>query len=161
MRDPSIANPSCQDAANNNIFSGPDDLWGNGDATNRETGCVSGATYDGSQVRVGHNFLGPWMTSIDVIAHELGHGIDDHTPGGISAGGTKEFVADAFGAATEWFANEPSPFDVPDFTVGEQTGLTVQTRFPVTTGSTWSPKARTRPTASRRARSVPAPLSPS
>jgi hypothetical protein len=40
MRDPGIANLSCQDAASNTTFSGPDDAWGNGNATVRETGCV-------------------------------------------------------------------------------------------------------------------------
>jgi hypothetical protein len=53
----------------------------------------------------------------------MGHGVDDHTPGGISGNGTQEFIADTFGASTEWFANEPAPFDVPDFTVGEQINL--------------------------------------
>jgi Zn-dependent metalloprotease len=161
MRDPTISNLSCQDAANNTIFSGPDDAWGNGNATVRETGCVDAlfgaqtearmlsqwlgrnamdgaggawpirvglnqlnAFYDGTQVQIGHNSVNQWIGSIDVIAHEMGHGIDDHTPGGISANGTAEFIADAFGAATEWFANEPAPFDVPDFTVGEQINLT-------------------------------------
>jgi hypothetical protein len=57
------------------------------------------------------------------VAHELGHGIDDHTPGGISGAGTQEFVADVFGATTEWFANEPSPYDTPDFLVGETINL--------------------------------------
>jgi Zn-dependent metalloprotease len=160
MRDPTITNLSCQDAANNTIFSGADDLWGNGNATVRETGCVDAlfgaqtearmltqwlgrnamdgaggawpirvglaqvnAFYDGTQVQVGHNNANQWIGSIDVIAHEMGHGIDDHTPGGISGSGTQEFVADTFGASTEWFANEPSPFDVPDFTVGEQINL--------------------------------------
>jgi Zn-dependent metalloprotease len=160
MRDPTITNLSCQDAANNTIFSGADDLWGNGNATVRETGCVDAlfgaqtearmltqwlgrnamdgaggawpirvglaqvnAFYDGTQVQVGHNNANQWIGAIDVIAHEMGHGIDDHTPGGISGSGTQEFVADTFGAATEWFANEPAPFDVPDFTVGEQINL--------------------------------------
>jgi Zn-dependent metalloprotease len=160
MRDPTITNLSCQDAANNTTFSGADDVWGNGDATVRETGCVDAlfgaqtearmltqwlgrnamdgaggawpirvglaqvnAFYDGTQVQVGHNNANQWIGAIDVIAHEMGHGIDDHTPGGISGSGTQEFVADTFGAATEWFANEPSPFDVPDFTVGEQINL--------------------------------------
>ena len=36
-------------------------------------------------------------------------------------GDTQEFVADTFGAATEWFANNPT--DTPDFTVGEQVNL--------------------------------------
>jgi len=161
MRDPTITNLSCQDAANNTTFSGPDDLWGNGNATVRETGCVDAlfgaqtearmltqwlgrnamdgaggawpirvgladvnAFYDGTQVQVGHNNANQWIGALDVIAHEMGHGIDDHTgTGGISQCGTQEFIADTFGASTEWFANEPSPFDVPDFTVGEQINL--------------------------------------
>ncbi|HEX3478897.1 MAG TPA: M4 family metallopeptidase [Kofleriaceae bacterium] len=160
MRDPTITNLSCQDAANNTTFTGADDLWGNGDATVRETGCVDAlfgaqtearmlsqwlgrnamdgaggawpirvgladvnAFYDGTQVQVGHNNNNQWIGAIDVIAHENGHGIDDHTPGGISGNGTQEFVADTWGASTEWFANEPAPFDVPDFTVGEQINL--------------------------------------
>ena len=160
MRDPGIVNLSCQDAANNTTFSGPDDLWGNGNATVRETGCVDAlfgaqtearmlsqwlgrnamdgaggawpirvglndlnAFYDGTQVQIGHNTNNQWIASLDVIAHEMGHGVDDHTPGGISRNGTQEFIADTFGASTEWFANEPAPFDVPDFTVGEQINL--------------------------------------
>jgi zinc metalloprotease ZmpA len=160
MRDPAITNLSCQDAANNTTFSGADDLWGNGNATNRETGCVDAlfaaqvearmltqlvgrnafdgvgggfpirvglnqvnAFYDGTQVQIGHNNANQFISSIDVVAHELGHGIDDHTPGGISGNGTQEFVADVFGASTEAFANEPAPFDVPDFLVGEQINL--------------------------------------
>jgi zinc metalloprotease ZmpA len=157
MRDPEITNLSCQNALNNTIFSGPDDLWGDGNATNRETGCVDAlfgaqtqvrmlsewlgrnamngaggawpiriglnapdAFYDGTQVQIGHNTVGQWISAIDVIAHEMGHGVDDHTPGGVSRGGTQEFIADAFGTATEWFANQSAPFDVPDFTIGEQ-----------------------------------------
>src|SRR5262245_56272406 len=53
----------------------------------------------------------------------MGHGIDDHTPGGISGGNTAEFVADTFGAMTEWAANEPAPYDTPDFQVGESVNL--------------------------------------
>jgi Zn-dependent metalloprotease len=160
MRDPVTANLSCQDAANNTTFSGPDDVWGNGNATNRETGCVDAlftaqtevrmlsqwlgrnamdgaggawpirvglndenAFYDGTQVQVGHNTAGQWIGSLDVVGHEMGHGVDDHTPGGISRGNTQEFVADTFGASTEWFANEPSAYDPPDFTVGEEVNL--------------------------------------
>ncbi|QYN25739.1 M4 family metallopeptidase [Amycolatopsis sp. DSM 110486] len=160
MKDPAITNTSCQDAASNTTFSGPDDTWGTGTATSRETGCVDAlfaaqtenkmlsqwlgrngfdgngggwpirvglndeqAYYDGTQVQVGHNTQNQWIGSIDVVAHEHGHGIDDHTPGGISGAGTQEFVADVFGASTEWFANEPAPYDKPDFLVGEQVNL--------------------------------------
>lgn len=162
LRDPSITNLSCQNASGNTVFSGPDDTWGNGTASDRETGCVDAffgsqtevamlsawlgrngpdgaggawpirvglndlnAFYDGSQIQIGHNQAGGWIGAIDVIAHEQGHGIDDHTPGGISRSGTQEFVADTFGAATEWFANEATR-DTPDFTVGEQINLVGQ-----------------------------------
>ncbi|MEV6879304.1 M4 family metallopeptidase [Amycolatopsis sp. NPDC051128] len=160
LKDPTLTNVSCQDAANNTTFSGPDDAWGTGNATSRETGCVDAlfaaqtekkmltqwlgrngfdgsgggwpirvglndqnAYYDGSQVQIGKNTNGQWISSLDVVAHELGHGIDDHTPGGISGSGTQEFVADVFGASTEWFANESSPYDTPDFLVGETINL--------------------------------------
>ncbi|WP_328607056.1 M4 family metallopeptidase [Amycolatopsis sp. NBC_00345] len=81
------------------------------------------AYYDGSQVQIGHNTAGQWIGSIDVIAHEHGHGIDDHTPGSLSGNGTQEFVADVFGASTEWYANEAAPYAVPDFLVGNQVNL--------------------------------------
>jgi Zn-dependent metalloprotease len=160
MKDPNTTNLSCQDSANNQTFTGPDDNWGNGVATSRETGCVDAlyaaqtekhmlldwlgrngmdgnggawplrvglndinAGYDGTQVQIGHNTAGAWIGSVDVVAHELGHGVDDHTPGSISGGGTQEFVADTFGAATEWYDNQPAQYDPPDFTVGEEVNL--------------------------------------
>ncbi|GIG59735.1 zinc metalloprotease [Longispora fulva] len=160
MQDPTMTTLQCQDAANNTTFSGPDDLWGNGNATSRETGCVDGffaaqqeramltqwlgrngfdgaggawpirvgladlnAFYDGTQVQIGHNQGNQWISSVDVVAHELGHGIDDHTPGGISGSGTQEFIADTFGASTEWFSNQPAAFDPPDYLVGEEINL--------------------------------------
>ncbi|UWZ34073.1 M4 family metallopeptidase [Dactylosporangium roseum] len=79
------------------------------------------AYYDGTQVQIGKNTAGQWISALDVVAHELGHGIDDNTPGGISRSGTQEFVADTFGAATEWFANNPN--DPPDYQVGEEINL--------------------------------------
>ena len=162
MTTPSATTLKCQNASGNATYSGTDDLWGNGDATNRETGCVDAlyaaqqekamlsawlgrngmdgsggwvpirvglndvnAYYDGTQVQVGHTQTGgKWIGSIDVVAHEFGHGIDDHTPGGISGNGTQEFVADTFGAATEWYDNQAAPYDTPDFTVGEEVNLT-------------------------------------
>jgi Zn-dependent metalloprotease len=152
----------CQNSSGNATFTGTDDVWGNGSATDRETGCVDAfysaekerqmlstwlgrngmngsggwvpirvglndvnAYYDGTQVQIGHTQTGgKWIGSIDVVAHEFGHGVDDKTPGGISGGGTQEFVADTFGAATEWYANNPA--DAPDFTVGEEVNLVGQ-----------------------------------
>jgi zinc metalloprotease ZmpA len=79
------------------------------------------AFYDGRQVQVGFNTRREFIGSADVIGHELGHAVDDNTPGGISGGNTSEFVADTFGAATEAFINSPN--DQPDFTVGEEIDL--------------------------------------
>jgi len=79
------------------------------------------AYYDATQVQIGKNTAGQWISSADVVGHELGHGIDDTTPGGISKGNTQEFVADTFGAATEWFINNPN--DPPDYQVGEEINL--------------------------------------
>ena len=160
MTDPNHPTIKCQNATGNATFTGPDDVWGNGSKTDRETGCVDAmfvenvennmlsawdgrnsldgsgggwpiriglndenAYYDGTQVQIGHNTQGQWIPVLDVLGHEQGHGVDDHTPGGISGNGTQEFVADTFGAATEWYANEPSAYDPPDFTVGEEVNL--------------------------------------
>jgi zinc metalloprotease ZmpA len=149
---------TCQNAAGNTTFTGPDDAWGDGNPATRETGCVDAfyatemerqmlqawdgrngmngsggwvptrvgladlnAYYDGTQVQIGHNTANQWIGSIDVVAHEYGHGVDDKTPGGISGKGTQEFVADTFGAATEWYADNPA--DTPDYTVGEEVDL--------------------------------------
>ena len=152
----------CQNASGNVTFTGTDDVWGNGVATDRETGCVDAfysaekmrqmmstwlgrngmdgaggwvpirvglndvnAYYDGTQVQIGHRqSTNEWIGSMDVVAHEFGHGVDDRTPGGISGGGTQEFVGDTFGAATEWFSNNPA--DAPDYLVGEEINLVGQ-----------------------------------
>jgi len=158
LSSPTTNNLPCQNASGNTTFTGPDDVWGNGNGTNRETGCVDAlygaekeatmlstwlgrngmngsgsawpirvglndenAFYDGTQVQVGHNTAGQWIGSTDVIAHEMGHGVDDTTPGRISRRGTQEFVADVFGASTENFAANPA--DPSDFLVGEEVNL--------------------------------------
>lgn len=163
MTDPTATTLKCQDAATNVTFSGTDDAWGNGNATNRETGCVDAfygaqqmkgmmsswlgrngmngsggwvpirvglndinAYYDGTQVQVGHNQSNQWIGSLDVIAHEFGHGVDDKTPGGISQAGTQEFVGDVFGVLTEYYDNQSASYDGPDWTVGEEINLVGQ-----------------------------------
>ena len=163
MKDPATASRVCQDAATNATFSGTDDLWGNGNATSKETGCVDAffatqmqkamltswlgrsgmdgsggwvpmrvglndinAYYDGTQVQIGKNQAGQWIGSLDVVAHEYGHGIDDKTPGGISKSGTQEFIGDVFGALTEAWSNQPSAYDGPDYLVGEEINLVGQ-----------------------------------
>ncbi|WP_372730124.1 M4 family metallopeptidase, partial [Nocardioides sp.] len=163
MKDPASPSRVCQDSATNTTFSGTDDLWGNGNATSKETGCVDAffgtqmlkamlttwlgrsgmdgvggwvpmrvglndvnAYYDGTQVQIGKNQAGQWIGSLDVVAHEYGHGIDDKTPGGISQAGTQEFIGDVFGALTEAWSNQASAYDPPDYLVGEEINLTGQ-----------------------------------
>ena len=68
-----------------------------------------------STVHIGHHTDGVWEADLETVAHENGHGVDENTPGGTSGGGTKEFIADAFAIGTEWYTNEPAPYDTPDF----------------------------------------------
>ncbi|MFC4052624.1 M28 family peptidase [Actinomadura syzygii] len=158
MRDPQRSGITCADLSTNQVFSGPDDVWGSTSKTSKEAGCVDvmyasagewdllksfgrnglngsgqwypalvgldevNAYWNGSNARFGHNNSGQWITATDVVAHEFGHGLDNFTPGGISGGGTQEFVGDVWGAATEAFLNNPT--DKPDYTVGEMINLT-------------------------------------
>ncbi|HVK26483.1 MAG TPA: M4 family metallopeptidase [Actinokineospora sp.] len=57
MKDPTIPGMSCSDYTSRATFSGPDDLWGNGDATNKETGCVD-ALYS---AKTQYNMLSQWL----------------------------------------------------------------------------------------------------
>ncbi|MEV6976916.1 M28 family peptidase [Kitasatospora sp. NPDC093806] len=82
------------------------------------------AYWDGSSVSIGHNQGNEWIASIDVVGHEFGHGIDQYTPGGANnENGLGEGTGDIFGALTEAYANEPAPYDSPDYTVGEMVNL--------------------------------------
>ncbi|OKK22117.1 peptidase M28 [Streptomyces sp. CB00455] len=89
------------------------------------------AYWDGSSVTIGHNSANEWIAGVDVVAHEYGHAIDSNTPGGTSGqeSGLGEATGDIFGALTEAYANEPSPYDTPDYTVGEVINL--QGRGPI------------------------------
>jgi Zn-dependent metalloprotease len=81
------------------------------------------AFWNGSYVAIGHNTANQWISSLDVVGHEYGHAIDSTTPGGSSANGVSEATGDIFGALSEWYTNEPSPYDVPDYSVGEEVDL--------------------------------------
>lgn len=76
-----------------------------------------------NEVQFGKNPAGNWVSGLDVAAHEMGHGVDDYTPGGISRRGTQEFVADVMGTLTEFYDNQPAPYDTPDYLIGEEVDL--------------------------------------
>ncbi|MER5863451.1 M28 family peptidase [Kitasatospora sp. NPDC002040] len=83
------------------------------------------AYWDGSSISIGHNNANEWISSIDVVGHEFGHGIDQYTPGGAASNesGLGEATGDIMGALTEAYANESAPYDAPDYTVGEMINL--------------------------------------
>ncbi|MEV7770330.1 M28 family peptidase [Kitasatospora sp. NPDC086791] len=82
------------------------------------------AYWDGSSISIGHSQANEWIASIDVVGHEFGHGIDQYTPGGANnEAGLGESTGDIMGALTEAYANEPAPYDSPDYTVGEMINL--------------------------------------
>ncbi|MFJ9454044.1 M28 family peptidase [Kitasatospora sp. NPDC101447] len=82
------------------------------------------AYWDGSTISIGHSQANEWIASIDVVGHEFGHGIDQYTPGGANnEAGLGESTGDIMGALTEAYANEPAPYDNPDYTVGEMINL--------------------------------------
>ncbi|MFD4240414.1 M28 family peptidase [Streptomyces sp. NPDC058525] len=89
------------------------------------------AYWDGSSVTIGRNSANEWIAGVDVVAHEYGHAIDSNTPGGTGGqeAGLGEATGDIFGALTEAYINQPSPYDTPDYTVGEVINL--QGRGPI------------------------------
>ncbi|THA27548.1 peptidase M4 [Streptomyces sp. RKND-216] len=61
------------------------------------------------------------LTSIDVAAHEMSHGVTSHTAGLVysdESGGLNEATSDIFAAAVEFHANNSE--DVADYLVGEK-----------------------------------------
>ncbi len=145
------------------LFSGPDDVWGNGSASNAETAAAdahfgaaltwdyyknvqgrTGIRGDGagaySRVHYGNNYVNAFwqdscfcmtygdgsgnanpLTSIDVAAHEMTHGVTANTAGlnySGESGGLNEATSDIFGAAVEFYAGNSS--DVGDYLIGEE-----------------------------------------
>ncbi|MYS95499.1 MULTISPECIES: M4 family metallopeptidase [Streptomyces] len=145
------------------LFSGSDDVWGNGNPSNLETAAAdahygaqvtwdfykstfgrSGIRNDGkaaySRVHYGNNYVNAFwsdscfcmtygdgsgnthpLTSLDVAAHEMSHGLTSATAGlnySGESGGLNEATSDIFGAGAEFFANNSS--DVGDYLIGEE-----------------------------------------
>ncbi|WP_415951687.1 M4 family metallopeptidase [Streptomyces sp. KLOTTS4A1] len=145
------------------LFSGPDDVWGDGTPQNAETAGAdahygaaltwdyyknvhgrSGIRGDGvgaySRVHYGNAYVNAFwsdscfcmtygdgsgnakpLTSIDVAAHEMTHGVTSNTAGLIysgESGGLNEATSDIMAAAVEFNANNSS--DLGDYLVGEK-----------------------------------------
>ncbi|WP_406273944.1 M4 family metallopeptidase [Streptomyces sp. NBC_00191] len=145
------------------LFSGPDDIWGNGQASDLETAGAdaaygagltwdyyknvhgrSGIRGDGvgaySRVHYGNNYVNAFwqdscfcmtygdgsgnakpLTSIDVAAHEMTHGVTAATAKLVysgESGGLNEATSDIFAAAVEFYGNNAQ--DKGDYLVGEK-----------------------------------------
>ncbi|MEU2545109.1 M4 family metallopeptidase [Streptomyces roseolus] len=145
------------------LFSGSDDVWGDGTPTNLETAGAdahygaaltwdyyknvhgrSGIRGDGvgaySRVHYGNAYVNAFwqdscfcmtygdgagnakpLTSIDVAAHEMTHGLTSVTAKLVysgESGGLNEATSDIFAAAVEFYANNPN--DKGDYLVGEK-----------------------------------------
>ncbi|MER7662687.1 MULTISPECIES: M4 family metallopeptidase [unclassified Streptomyces] len=145
------------------LFSGPDDVWGNGQPSNLETAGAdaaygAGLTWDyfknvhgrsgirgdgvgaSSRVHYGNNYINAFwqdscfcmtygdgagnakpLTSIDVAAHEMTHGVTSATAKLVysgESGGLNEATSDIFAAAVEFHANNAQ--DKGDYLVGEK-----------------------------------------
>ncbi|SMF80034.1 M4 family metallopeptidase [Streptomyces sp. Amel2xC10] len=148
------------------LFSGPDDVWGNGSASNLESAAAdahygaaltwdyyknvhgrSGIRGNGvgaySRVHYGNNYVNAFwqdscfcmtygdgsgnanpLTSIDVAAHEMTHGLTSNTAGlnySGESGGLNEATSDIFGSTVEFYANNSS--DVGDYLIGEEINI--------------------------------------
>ncbi|MEV0352297.1 hypothetical protein AB0H88_41605 [Nonomuraea sp. NPDC050680] len=77
------------------------------------------AFYDTFIVVYGNSSRTRQATSTDIVMHELGHAIFDFTPCGSQGtrekGGLNEPTGDIFGTVTEWYLNEPTRLDLPDY----------------------------------------------
>ncbi|MFJ5222204.1 M4 family metallopeptidase [Streptomyces sp. NPDC088400] len=145
------------------LFSGSDDVWGNGAASNLETAGAdaaygAGLTWDYyksvhgrtgirgdgvgaySRVHYSSGYVNAFwqdscfcmtygdgsgnakpLTSIDVAAHEMSHGVTANTAKLVysgESGGLNEATSDIFASAVEFYAN--SPQDLGDYLVGEK-----------------------------------------
>ncbi|CAL9533619.1 Transglutaminase-activating metalloprotease [Streptomyces sp. enrichment culture] len=148
------------------LFSGADDVWGDGSPSNLESAAAdahygaaltwdyyknvhgrNGIRGDGtgaySRVHYGNNYVNAFwsdscfcmtygdgsgnanpLTSIDVAAHEMTHGLTSNTARLVysgESGGLNEATSDIFGTTVEFYANNSS--DVGDYLIGEEIDL--------------------------------------
>jgi len=85
---------------------------------------VNGTT-TAPRLQIGHNNANQWISSIDVVAHEMGHGIDDHTPAE-SPIGHPGVRSRCLRRGHRVYSNQAAAYDPPDFLVGEEINLVGQ-----------------------------------
>ncbi len=100
-------------------------IWNNGVGTRSRVHYGNGynnAFWDGNQITYGDGAGNSKpLVELDVAAHEMSHGVTQATARLAytgDAGGLNEGTSDIFGAAVEFYANNPS--DPPDYLIGEE-----------------------------------------
>ena len=103
-------------------------IWNNGTGARSRThygNAYNNAFWDGTQMTYGDGAGNAKpLTSIDVAAHEMSHGVTENTAGLVytgDAGGLNEATSDIFGTAVEWYAN--SAADPGDYLIGEKINI--------------------------------------
>ena len=103
-------------------------IWNNGSGARSRVHYGNGyvnAFWDGTQMTYGDGSGNTHpLTSLDVAAHEMSHGVTENTAGLIysgEAGGLNEATSDIFGTAVEFFASNSA--DVGDYLIGEKINI--------------------------------------
>ncbi len=103
-------------------------IWDNGTGARSRVHYGNGyvnAFWDGTQMTYGDGSGNTHpLTSIDVAAHEMSHGVTENTAGLVytgDAGGLNEATSDIFGTAVEFFASNST--DVGDYLIGEKINI--------------------------------------
>ncbi|KGN38760.1 M4 family metallopeptidase [Knoellia subterranea] len=103
-------------------------IWNNGTGARSRVhygNSYVNAFWDGTQMTYGDGSGNTHpLTSIDVAAHEMSHGVTENTANlnySGDAGGLNEATSDIFGAAVEFYAN--SSADVGDYLIGEKINI--------------------------------------
>ena len=103
-------------------------IWNNGTGARSRVhygNAYVNAFWDGTQMTYGDGAGNTRpLTSIDVAAHEMSHGVTENTAGLVysgEAGGLNEATSDIFGTAVEWYAG--SSADPGDYLIGEKINI--------------------------------------
>lgn len=86
--------------------------------------------YGGAMYFGGANRAYNSMVSLDIVGHEMSHGVTQATAGLVysgESGGLNESTSDIFGTMVEYFANNAN--DVPDYTIAERVSTSTPMRY--------------------------------